>query len=110
MKRSPRMLRVMAGAILALACTLAGPWPAAAEPIAVRYTEGIGRGFPVLRSVAGEKLAQGEMTQVPRGDIVESRLVFRFKDGSIYDERLTCSQEDVFPLTSCHHGQRDPCV
>ena len=102
------MLRVMAGAILALACTLAGPWPAAAEPIAVRYTEGIGRGFPVLRSVAGEKLAQGEMTQVPRGDIVESRLVFRFKDGSIYDERLTFSQKDVFTLMSYHIVQRGP--
>ena len=102
------MLRVMAGAILALACTLAGSWPAAAEPIAVRYTEGIGRGFPVLRSVAGEKLAQGEMTQVPRGDIVESRLVFRFKDGSIYDERLTFSQKDVFTLMSYHIVQRGP--
>jgi hypothetical protein len=102
------MLRLTAGAILALACTLAGSLPAAAEPIAVRYTEGIGRGFPVLRSVAGEKLAQGELTQVPRGDIVESRLVFRFKDGSIYDERLTFSQKDVFTLMSYHIVQRGP--
>ena len=102
------MLRVTAGAILALACTLAGSLPAAAEPIAVRYTEGIGRGFPVLRSVAGDKLAQGELTQVPRGDIVESRLVFRFKDGSIYDERLTFSQKDVFTLMSYHIVQRGP--
>jgi hypothetical protein len=102
------MLRLTAGAILALACTLAGSLPAAAEPIAVRYTEGIGRGFPVLRSVAGDKLAQGELTQVPRGDIVESRLVFRFKDGSIYDERLTFSQKDVFTLMSYHIVQRGP--
>ena len=102
------MLRLTAGAILALACTLAGSLPAAAEPIAVRYTEGIGRGFPVLRSVAGDKLAQGELTQVPRGDIVESRLVFRFKDGSIYDERLTFSQKDVFTLMTYHIVQRGP--
>jgi hypothetical protein len=102
------MLKVMAGATLALACALVGASPAAAEPIAVRYTEGIGRGFPVLRSVAGEKLAQGELTQVPRGDVVESRLVFRFKDGSIYDERLTFSQKDVFTLMSYHIVQRGP--
>jgi len=102
------MLRATAGAILALACVVAGSAPAAAEPIAVRYTEGIGRGFPVLRSTAGEKLAQGELTQVPRGDIVESRLIFRFKDGSIYDERLTFSQKDVFTLMSYHIVQRGP--
>jgi hypothetical protein len=82
--------------------------PAAAEPIAVRYTEGITRGFPVLRSMGGEKLAQGELTQVPRGDVVESRLVFRFKDGSVYDERLTFSQRDVFTLQSYHIVQQGP--
>jgi len=102
------MLKVTAGAILALACVVAGSGPAAAEPIAVRYTEGIGRGFPVLRSIGGDKLAQGELTQVPRGDIVESRLVFRFKDGSIYDERLTFSQKDVFTLMTYHIVQRGP--
>src|SRR5207244_5009143 len=94
------MGRVTIGTILALALVLAGSWPATAEPIAVRYTEGILRGFPVLRSLAGEKLAQGELTQVPRGDVVESRLIFRFKDGSLYDERLTFSQRDVFTLMS----------
>lgn len=103
------MLRVTIGAALALAFVVAGFAPAAAEPIAVRYTEGITRGFPVLRSVGGEKLAQGELTQVPRNDgVVESRLVFRFKDGSLYDERLTFSQRDVFTLLSYHIVQRGP--
>jgi len=102
------MLRATIGATLALAFALAGSHPAAAEPIAVRYTEGITRGFPVLRSIAGDKLAQGELTQVPRGDVVESRLVFRFKDGSLYDERLTFSQKDVFTLLTYHIVQRGP--
>src|SRR3989442_1545668 len=102
------MCRVLIGATLVLALGLAGSWPAAAEPIAVRYTEGITRGFPVLRSLGGEKLAQGELTQVPRGDVVESRLVFRFKDGSLYDERLTFSQRDVFTLLSYHIVQQGP--
>ena len=105
------MSRVTVGAFLALTITLAGWQPAAAEPIAVRYAEGVARGFPVLRSQAGEKLAQGELTQVPRGEVIESRLVFRFKDGSVYDERLTFSQRDVFTLLSyhiVHHGPSFP--
>jgi hypothetical protein len=102
------MLRATIGAALMLAFVVAGVAPAAAEPIAVRYTEGITRGFPVLRSMGGEKLAQGELTQVPRGDVVESRLVFRFKDGSVYDEKLTFSQRDVFTLQSYHIVQHGP--
>ena len=101
------MLRATIGAALSLAFVVIA-MPAAAEPIAVRYTEGITRGFPVLRSMGGEKLAQGELTQVPRGDVVESRLVFRFKDGSVYDERLTFSQRDVFTLQSYHIVQQGP--
>ena len=102
------MRRAMIGALLALALVFAGPWPAAAEPIAVRFTEGVTRGFPVLRSLGGEKLAQGELIQVPRGDVIESRLVFRFKDGSLYDERVTFSQKDVFTLLSYHIVQQGP--
>src|SRR5437879_8526303 len=76
-KRSVPMPRTTIGCTLALAFALAGSSAATAESIAVRYTEGITRGFPVLRSIAGDKLAQGELSQVPRGDVVESRLVFR---------------------------------
>jgi hypothetical protein len=102
------MLRLTIGAISTLALVAAASCPAAAEPIAVRYTEGITRGFPVLRSVTGETLAQGELTQVPRGEVIESRLTFRFKDGSLYDERLTFSQRDVFTLLSYHIVHRGP--
>ena len=102
------MLRATLGATLGLALVVLVCAPAAAEPIAVRYTEGITRGFPVLRSLGGEKLAQGELIQVPRGDVIESRLVFRFKDGSLYDERVTFSQRDVFTLLSYHIVQQGP--
>jgi len=103
------MLRVTSGALLALGLLVTASGAAAGEPIAVRYTEGVMHGFPVLRSLGGEKLAQGELIQVPRGgDIVESRLVFRFKDGSIYDERVTFSQRDVFTLMSYHIVQQGP--
>ena len=103
------MLRALIGATLAIAFVHAGVAPAVAEPISVRYTEGVTRGFPVLRSLGGEKLAQGELTQVARAnDLVESRLVFRFKDGSLYDERVTFSQKDVFTLISYHIVQQGP--
>src|SRR6267142_3206896 len=107
--KEPLMLRASIGAILALAFVIGGVAPAVAEPIAVRYTEGVTRGFPVLRSLGGEKLAQGELTQVARaGDLVESRLGFRFKDGSLYDERVTFSQKYVFTLISYHIVQQGP--
>jgi hypothetical protein len=102
------MARTAVGAVVAVVMILAG-LPAAAEQIAVRYAEGVTRGFPVLRSVDGEKLAQGEMIQVPRsGDVVENRLIFRFKDGSLYDERVVFSQRDVFTLLSYRIVQRGP--
>ena len=53
--------------------------PALAEPVSVRFSEGVTRGFPVLRSLTGETLAQGELIQVARGDVVESRLVFQLQ-------------------------------
>ncbi|HEY3068641.1 MAG TPA: hypothetical protein VGL09_22855 [Methylomirabilota bacterium] len=79
-----------------------------AEPITVRYTEGVTRGFPVIRSVKGEKIAQGELTQVARGDRVESRMVFRFRDGSLYDETVAFAQNGVFTLLSYRLVQHGP--
>jgi hypothetical protein len=81
---------------------------ALAEPVAVRFTEGVGRGFPVLRDVKGEKIAQGDLVQIPRGDRIENRLTFRFRDGSVYDETVVFSQRDVFTLLSYRLVQRGP--
>lgn len=64
-----------------------------AEPVAVRFPEGAAHGFVVLRSERGEALAHGELVQAPRGQGVQSRLVFRFADGSLYDETVTFSQK-----------------
>ena len=92
-------------AVAVLAMCVSSVW---AEPVAVRYTEGVTRGFPVLRSTSGEKLAQGELTQVARGDRVDSRLVFRFVDGSYYDERVVFSQRGSFTMESYRLVQRGP--
>ena len=96
-------------AALALSVTsIVVPVAALAEPVSVRYAEGVTRGFPVLRDVSGAKLAQGELLQVARGPRVESRLTFRFADGSFYDEQVVFSQGDVFRLLFYRITQRGP--
>src|SRR5205823_898061 len=70
--------------------------------------EGLMHGFLALRTLDGKRLADGEMTQVPEGDRVTSRLIFRFKDGSVYDDTTIFSQRGAFRLLSDHLVQRGP--
>jgi hypothetical protein len=72
--------------------------PAGAETIAVRHPEGLVHGFLVLRSAAGDMLADGELLQDTRGDVVTSELVFHFKDGSLHDETAVFNQAGRFRL------------
>jgi len=65
--------------LLALCPSLA--W---AEPTAVRFAETATRAFLTLKNDHGEILADGELVQAPRQDTVESRMTFRFKDGSLH--------------------------
>jgi hypothetical protein len=82
--------------------------PVHAEPVAVRHPEGIVHGFLVLRSLDGKAIADGDLIQTTRGTRVTSRLVFRFKDGSLHDETAVYSQRDVFRLISDHLVQKGP--
>jgi len=102
----PHLVRVHAIGALGLLGALLWSAPVAAEPIAVRYTEGITRGFLTLRSPQGQKLAEGDLMQVARGDGVEKRLVFRFADGSLHDETTVFTQEGVFTVRRYHLIQR----
>ena len=77
-------------------------------PPKVVYTEGSLHGFLTLRSMQGEALADGELTQSVRGDRVTSRLIFRFLDGSYHDETVTYSQRRVFHLLRYHLTQKGP--
>lgn len=101
-------MRIAVLAALALGLTLSASATAVGEPVTVRFTEGVGRGFPVLRDIHGEKIAQGDLVQIARGDRVENRLTFRFRDGSFYDETVVFSQRDVFTLLSYRLVQRGP--
>jgi hypothetical protein len=80
-----------------------------AAPVAVRFPEGLVHGYLLVRSLDGEKIGQGELTQVvKKGGLVESHLVFRFKDGSLHDETVTFSQKGVFTMIHYHLIQRGP--
>jgi hypothetical protein len=81
---------------------------ASAEPVAVRHMEGLVHGFVSLRSPAGDVLASGDLIQDIHGDRVTSRLVFRFKDGSLHDETFVFSQRGEFQLISEHLLQKGP--
>ncbi len=80
----------------------------AAEPVAVRYTEGALHGFLVLRTLDDKLLAEGDLTQTVRGDQVTARLVFQFKDGSIHEETTVYSQRQRFQLISDRLVQKGP--
>jgi hypothetical protein len=107
-------MRSSSGCLGSLVLAVVLPWgpvspePAQAATVAVRYQEGVTHGFLTLRSVDGDPLAEGDLLQVVRAEGVESRLVFRFRDGSLYDETVVFSQSRVFTMLSYRLVQRGP--
>jgi hypothetical protein len=97
----------MAG-VVALALFLVSSGGAGAAPVAVRFPESASHGFLVLRNQRGDNLAYGELVQEPRGGRVGNRLTFRFKDGSLWEETVTFTQQKVFRLMSYRQVQRGP--
>lgn len=81
---------------------------ARAQPVAVRQTEGAIHGFLMLSSLDGGAIANGDLEQVAHGSRVTSRLVFRFKDGSIQDETTVFSQSGHFRLVTDRLVQKGP--
>jgi hypothetical protein len=78
------------------------------SPVAVQYTEGVERGFLVLRTLEGDTLAEGDVTQFARSDRVTIHTVLRFKDGSVNEETVVFSQRHTFRLVSDHLVQKGP--
>src|SRR6202034_427555 len=74
----------------------------------VRHIQGSEHGFVVVKTLAGTRIATGDMTQVVHGDRVTARLTLRFSDGSIDDDTTVFSQRGVIRLISDHHIQRGP--
>ena len=101
--RSAALLGVLLG-ILALL-----PGEAVSAPVPVRFPEGLTHGFLVVRSSEGDIVGHGELTQIVKeGGVAESRLVIRFKDGSLHDEKVSFSQQRLFTLIRYQLTQRGP--
>jgi hypothetical protein len=79
-----------------------------AEPVGVRYVEGLVHGFLSLRSPEGRVLANGDLIQRAQGGRVTSRLMYHFTDGSLSDETAVFSQRGHFSLISDHLVQKGP--
>ena len=101
-----KLENTMAAALVGVALCL--PRAARAEPITVRHAEGLVHGFLSLSSPEGKLLASGDLIQRVSGDRVTSRLVFRFKDGSVHDETAVFRQRGQFLLLSDHLVQKGP--
>jgi hypothetical protein len=85
------------------------PWSTlAAAPVEVRLVEGTAHGLLLVRSMSGQTLGHGDFLQTAYRDRVESRLILRFKDGSLHDERVAFSQQRVFAMLSYRLVQRGP--
>ena len=98
-----RALTVVAGAVALSLSARAAP----GEPVRMRYPEGPSHGFVVL-SEAGRTIAKGELIQWLERRVIASRLIFRFDDGSLYDEVVRFTQQPVFRIQSYRLVQRGP--
>ena len=94
--------------LLILVTMLLDPRPLPAAPVPVRFAEGVTHGFLLLRTVDGALIASGDLLQVSRGGEVESRMVFHFKDGSLFDEKVVFTQQHVFTMQNYRLVQRGP--
>lgn len=86
--------------VLGTVVVVAALRPLGAAPVPVRFAEGVAHGFLALSDLDGAALAQGELLQVGRNGQIDKRMVFRFKDGSVFDEKVTYTERGVYALTS----------
>lgn len=99
--------RATAG-LLVLMTALLWQRPLAAAPVPVRFAEGSLHGFLALSTLEEVLIASGDLLLVGRDGEIKSRLVFHFKDGSVFDETVVFTQRDVFTMQSYHLVQRGP--
>jgi len=76
--------------------------------IPVRYAEGTVHGFIELRTAADSFLADGDLLQTVGDSAVESRLLFHFRDSSVFQETVTFTQRGVFTMQRYHLVQSGP--
>jgi hypothetical protein len=87
---------------------LLGSLTLSAKPIPVRFPEGSIHGFLALRTPEGRFLAQGDLLEVARGSEIRKTTVFRFKDGSRFEETVVFTQQGVYTLRSYRLERHGP--
>jgi len=102
-----RLLTVLRRCLLAAAVALAAS-AARGDRIPARFPEGLVHGFLTLRAIDGAVLADGDLIQHLRGGRVTSRLLLKFRDGSLHDETTIFTQDPEFRLVSDHLVQKGP--
>ena len=103
-----RMIRGNSIRLLLVLAAVLPAAPLAAESVTVRFKEGVSHGFLDLRTPDGKPIADGESTQVTRGEEVTSHMWFKFKDGSTFDETTVFSQRGKFHLLRDHVFEDGP--
>ena len=101
-------MRLRFALVLAVCAGVFEVCPLTAETVPVRFPEGLVHGFLTLRSVDGAVLAEGDQTQFLRGGRVTSRLLLKFRDGSVNDETVVFTQDKVFRMVSDRLIQKGP--
>jgi hypothetical protein len=94
--------------VLAVAAALICGAVVRADTVRVRHLEGGIHGFLALRTLDGTIIADGDLIQSADSARVTSRLAFKFRDGSVYDETAVFSQKGTFRLLNDHLVQKGP--
>jgi hypothetical protein len=94
--------------LVAIAVALAAIARPSAEPVQVRFLEGLTHGFLSLKTMDGKLLGSGDLIQTVRGGRVNSRLVLHYRDGSISDETTVFTQEKQFRVVTDRLIQKGP--
>ncbi|HET7617308.1 MAG TPA: hypothetical protein VFK20_02275 [Vicinamibacterales bacterium] len=100
-------MRILTALILAGVFLLTGAG-ASAQRIQVRHAEGLVHGFLSLRTLDGKRVADGDLIQNVHDARVTSRLMYHFKDGSLYDERVVFSESGHFAVREYHLTEKGP--
>jgi hypothetical protein len=97
-----------AKSVLGAVVVAAALHPLMAAAVPVRFAEGVTHGFLVLRGVDGTVLAQGDLLQLGRDGEVDKRMIFHFKDGSVFDEKVTYTERGIYVLKRYMLLERGP--
>jgi hypothetical protein len=70
--------------------------------------EGSLHGFLVLQTLDGKTIAEGDLIETAKSAAVKVQMIFRFHDGSYYEETSEFSQRGQFRLVRNHLVQKGP--